>query len=196
MAVAFEVVGPYSVGISAPDDGANSYTILGYTPNNERPSFEHIMHTEELGSTEYGDEAEQVIYTGSRGILQFSLAKWDETIFDDLMTKIIPKQTGTSALEGQYGAGDIGSLLVSSTKALSFLFGVKFTPVGTNAGLAIRTFPSCYIEGSAIRQFDFGNTGTRLSITCQVRRSIATALVPAGSAPLSTDELMVKGVTS
>lgn len=173
---AFEVLGPMAVQVSLPAAIA-TFVNLGYTPNNERPTFDLDRHYEELGSTEFGDEPEQIIHTGARGLLQFSLSKWADDTFDSLWAVCTPTGTAEGA---RWHAGEIGSLYVGGASTTSFMFGVKFTPPGTpTAQRPAIIFPSCMMLGpGSVRNFEFGNTGTRLAFSLLVRRS---AVIPAGA---------------
>ena len=79
--------------------------------------------------------------------------------------------------------------------AINNMVTLEFLPPGTT-GLAKRSFPSCYLVGNAVRQFNFGSQGTRTSFTCQVRRSVGEAGVYVGTAPSEAHELLNKGVTA
>ncbi len=185
----YEVVGPNLVEVSRSTD-VGAFVELGWTPNGELPSFEREVMTEELGSTELGDEPEQIVYTGQRGLVQFTLAKWDDAVLAIMKALAIPGAVGG---DGEGAMGVIGEVFVGINIATSATFSIRFTPLIT--GRAQRTYPICWLSGTgAIREVDFGNTGSRQSITANVRRNVYHD--PGTITPGSGDDLYTKVITS
>jgi hypothetical protein len=157
MAEAFVVSGPCYFQM-----GANAVGLanVGLTDNDDLPSIDYEDFNEYLEATDTGREPGEVVYLGRVATINVVLAKWDI-----LQIQEIARPPGAAA-DGE--GGTVGSQWFDGDN----FFAIKILP--TTAGKTWYMFEKCWIDGSAFRHFDFGNTGQKLGIQIRATRDEAT----------------------
>lgn len=167
MALIHEVFGAMTIQVKTIN--LTSWSTIGVTPAREMPDFSEEWLGQEIGSNESGDEPEEIIYTGRRGVLSFILAKIDSTNFPIFVADLSPGNDTGAETEGQMGV--IGSLWIGAAYATGYLFQVRFLSAHSGKVRGDLQFGGCYMLGpQSMRRFGYGHDHTRYAITCHAKR--------------------------
>lgn len=165
----FHVAGPTQIFTDAVLD--NTLAEIGYTSNDDLPSYDEEVLNNPAESTRLGRVPADLIYLGRIGLLTIVLVEWDETELAALLTTF-PTTEGTPAESqlGQVGLRWIGG-------GTDFSRQVRITPVvsGQNQYLFHRCIPN---GGSGFRLFEIGNEPKQVGLQFMV--------LPNGTGPTAT----------
>lgn len=164
MAESFHVPGPTTIQVSL-DNGA-TFTTLGHTDNDDLVAFEMQDLGQSHTSNDLGAMVAERTLQGSQAALGFTLAKWDETVFGQMLGKL--RRGSTGATEGL--AAEVGKMVRADSRWVS----IKVLTTRTSE--KSYTFHICHMPDH--RQIDHGPTIKRLALTFE---SLPVVSDPEGS---------------
>ena len=145
----FHVAGPTTIDTDATADG--TLATLGYTSNDDLPTYDEEIINNPLESTRMGRVPSDLVYLGRVGLLTVVLVEWDEAELANL-TETFPT-TEVTPTEGQLG--QVG-MRWGVNSVNDFSRQVRITPA--IVGQFQYLFHVCVPNGgSGFRIFDIGN---------------------------------------
>lgn len=151
MAIGFEIPGPCLIRC----DGVVDDTLadLGYTSNDDLPSYEEEVFNRPLTSTRHGDTPVDYVYRGRVATLSLVLIEWDDAELINLLDKFAG---ATGNIEGELGIAGTRWRKEGAGSPTDHTRQVEILPAIT--GQFKYTFHHCILNGSGgYRAFDFGN---------------------------------------
>lgn len=145
MAATIKVAGP--TVIRCKGGALGNYTILGYSDNDNLPSFQFNDTQHEIKTVLSGAVPEEIVLTGTSARISVALVKWDETTLDAI----------TALQRGATNSTTIGKRLVATSS--TFEVQIEATMTGE-----IYTFGRCYLPSDSIGDSQWGNRERVLTI--------------------------------
>lgn len=136
MATTLQIAGPTTVSVTI---GAGSIATLGYSDNDNLPSFSFTDNQHEVRTVLSGMVPEEIVLVGTSARISLALVKWDETV----LTSILANQRGT------YNASPVGRRIVSNSAVF------VLTIEGDDGSTVV--FPSAYLQQDGVSDSQWGN---------------------------------------
>jgi len=155
MATAFEVTGPHTIQMKA---AGGSYVTVGRGDNDDLFRIESEYQYVDIFTNEFGTMPAEVIRTGAKATVSFSLVLIDRTNFESVIAAI---DGGTS---GTYAYPKVGSVLKPGITG-DTTFSVKLLPDSTAAGQKTVEVFRCRLL--ALNHTDFGNKANRIVVRAE-----------------------------
>jgi hypothetical protein len=156
MATAFEVTGPHTIQMKA---AGGSYATVGRGDNDDLFRIESEYQYVDIFTNEFGTMPAEVIRTGAKATVSFSLVLIDRTNFETVIAAIDGGQTS-----GTYAYPKVGSVLKPGITG-DTTFSVKLLPDSTAAGQKTVEVFRCRLLG--LNHTDFGNKANRIVIRAE-----------------------------
>ena len=157
MATAFEVTGPHTIQMKA---AGGSYAIVGRGDNDDLFRIESEYQYVDIFTNEFGTMPAEVIRTGAKATVSFSLVLIDRTNFETVIAAIDGGQTS-----GTYAYPKVGSVLKAGLASGDTTFSVKLVPDSTAAGQKTVEVLRCRLL--ALNHTDFGNKANRIVVRAE-----------------------------
>lgn len=172
MAIGFQVCGPCLIRTDVDSDG--TLASLGYTSNDDLPSYDEEIFNRPLTSTRHGDTIVDLVYRGRTALLSFVLVEWEEDIVESIQEEwpgaSVASELGQVGLRWRAeGAGET-----------DYSFQVEIVPA--IVGQFSYLFHHCIPNGAGgFRMFDFGNQEKQIGLQFIVLPDLNTNIVDADS---------------
>jgi hypothetical protein len=140
MAATIQVAGPTEVSIDS--------VVLGYSDNDNLPSFSFNDIIHEVKTVLFGGAPEELVLQNTIATITLTLVKWDEAV---LATTLVTQR-------GTYNTTTVGRQIVADNGTFELV-------VESIGGNAIYTFPRCYIKPDGLADAQWGNRERTLTLT-------------------------------
>jgi hypothetical protein len=138
MATALRVAGPSVVRVD--NAGAGTYSVLGYSDNDNLPSVQVTDYNHEIKTVLSGNTPEEIVLTGMTARISVALVKWDEDVLDAMLDR----QRGT------YNVQTIGRRVIANNAFL----GVEIASVSQTMKYR---FTRCILPPDGMGDSQWGN---------------------------------------
>ena len=177
MTIGFEVVGPCTIQTDAVLDG--TLVDLGYTDNDDLPSYDEEIFNRPLTSTRWADTVVDMVYRGKAALLSVVLVEWENLELIDLLDKM-PGAAGAGAT-GESDLGQPGTRWRPGSPETDHTRQIKIKPI--IVGQFEYLFHNCILNGAGgYRVFDLGNQEKRIGLQFIVLPELVLNLVSTASA--------------